>query len=209
MPVPDLLPMMRRAGSMTERLDEWGFISQLRPNHLIAPTSNVGVRRAMMAAISQRDVMEALMGGDPDGWMVPVGYLITGKPEVDQAGIENVSKPHSVDQVKAMLDKAGYNGERLVLLHTTDQPFHAASSTVVADALTRVGMRIDDQSGIVNGTRFGTDATVGRFRLCSLCCCQRACQQCKGKQSDCHSHGPRSWGQVADFTAERKIAPSA
>ena len=35
-----------------------------------------------------------------------------------------------------MLDKAGYNGERLVLLHTTDQPFHAASSTVVADALT-------------------------------------------------------------------------
>ena len=33
----------------------------------------------MMAAISQRDVMEALMGGDPDGWMVPVGFLITGK----------------------------------------------------------------------------------------------------------------------------------
>jgi len=32
------------------------------------------------------------------------------------------------------------------LLHTTDQPFHAASSTVVADALTRVGMHIDDQA---------------------------------------------------------------
>ena len=95
MPVPDLLPMMRRAGAVTERLDDWGFISQLRPNHLIAPTSNVGVRRAMMAAISQRDVMEALMGGDPDGWMVPVGYLITGKPEVDQAGIENVSEPQA------------------------------------------------------------------------------------------------------------------
>ena len=45
-----------------------------------------------------------------------------------------------------MLEKAGYNGERLVLLHTTDQPFHAASSTVVVDALTRVGMHIDDQA---------------------------------------------------------------
>ena len=44
-----------------------------------------------------------------------------------------------------MLEDAGYHGERLVLLHTTDQPFHAASSTVVADALTRVGMHIDDQ----------------------------------------------------------------
>ena len=146
MPVPDLLPMMRRAGMVTERLDDWGFISQLRPNHLIAPTSNVGVRRAMMAAISQRDVMEALMGGDPSGFIVPVGFLVTGKPEVDQAGIEHVSQPHSVDQVKAMLGKAGYHGERLVLLHTTDQQFHAASSTVVADALTRVGMHIDDQA---------------------------------------------------------------
>jgi peptide/nickel transport system substrate-binding protein len=146
MPVPDLLPMMRRAGMVTERLDDWGFISQLRPNHLIAPTSNVLVRRAMMAAVNQRDVMEALMGGDPEGWMVPVGCLVTGKPEVDQAGIENVSKPHSVDQVKSMLDRAGYNGERLVLLHTTDQLFHAASSTVVADALARVGMNIDDQA---------------------------------------------------------------
>lgn len=145
-PVPDLLPLLKRGGAITERLDNWGFISQLRPNHLIAPTSNVGVRRAIMAAISQRDVMQALMGGDPGGYIIPVGFLVTGKPEVDQAGIEHVTTPHSVDEVKAMLDKAGYNGERLVLLHTTDQPFHNASSTVVADALTRVGMHIDDQA---------------------------------------------------------------
>jgi len=43
-PVPDLLPMMRRAGVVTERLDDWGFISQLRPNHVTAPTSNVKLR---------------------------------------------------------------------------------------------------------------------------------------------------------------------
>jgi peptide/nickel transport system substrate-binding protein len=145
MPVPDLLPMMQRAGIVTERLDDWGFISQLRPNHVQAPTNNVAFRRALMAAISQSDVMQAIMGSDPDGYMVPVGFLVTGKPEVDQAGIEHVSKQHSIDQVKAMLDAAGYNGERVVLLHTTDQPFHATSSTVVADALTRVGIRIDDQ----------------------------------------------------------------
>jgi peptide/nickel transport system substrate-binding protein len=145
-PVPDLLPMMRRAGVVTERIDDLGFISQLRPNHTLAPTGNVGVRRAIMAAISQRDVMQAMMGGDPDGYVVPVGFLVTGKPEVDQAGIEHVTQPHSVDQVKAMLDTAGYGGERVVLLHTTDQPFHQISSSVVADALSRAGMRIDDQA---------------------------------------------------------------
>lgn len=146
MPVPDLMPMLKRGGAITERLDEWGFISQLRPNHLLSPTNNVGVRRAMLAAISQRDVMEALVGNDPGAAIYPVGFLVSGKPEVDQAGIENVTTQHSTDQVKAMLEKAGYNGERLVLLHTTDQPFHNASSTVVADALSRVGMKIDDQA---------------------------------------------------------------
>src|SRR5262249_61089868 len=55
-------------------------------------------------------------------------------------------KRHSIDGVKASLDKAGYNGERLVLLHSTDQPFHSISSTVVADTLSRAGMNIDDQA---------------------------------------------------------------
>ena len=146
-PVPDLMPMLRRAPNVvTERLDDFGFISQLRPNHLNPPTSNVLFRRAMMAAIDQREVMQAVAGGDPGSWSAPVGFLITGKPEVDQAGLEFVSKRHSVAEVKAMLAQAGYNGERVVLLHTTDQPFHAASSAVVADSLSRVGITIDDQA---------------------------------------------------------------
>ncbi len=33
-PVPDLLPLLKRGGAITERLDELGFISQLRPNHI-------------------------------------------------------------------------------------------------------------------------------------------------------------------------------
>ena len=56
MPMPDLLPMLQRAPNVvTGRLDDWGFISQLRPNHVIAPTNNVKLRRAIMAAIDQRD----------------------------------------------------------------------------------------------------------------------------------------------------------
>ena len=68
MPMPDLLPMLRRASNVvTGRLDQWGFISQLRPNHVAAPTNNVKLRRAIMAAIDQHAVMEAIMGGDPEG----------------------------------------------------------------------------------------------------------------------------------------------
>jgi peptide/nickel transport system substrate-binding protein len=38
MPMPDLLPILQRAPNVvTGRLDQWGFISQLRPNHVTAP----------------------------------------------------------------------------------------------------------------------------------------------------------------------------
>jgi peptide/nickel transport system substrate-binding protein len=148
MPLPDLLPALRRAPNVvTGRLDDWGgFISQLRPNHVTAPTSNEKLRRAIMAAIDQRDVMQAVMGSDPDGVITPMGFLATGNPDVDMAGIEALSRRRSTAEVKAMLADAGYHGERLVMLHTTDQPFYNSASLVVADALSRVGMRIDDQA---------------------------------------------------------------
>jgi len=147
MPMPDLLPMLKRVSDVTiGRLDDWGFISQLRPNHVTSPTNTAKLRRAIMAAIDQHAVMEAIMGGDPGGVIVPMGYLATGKPDVDQAGIEAMTVRKSPAEVKAMLEDAGYHGERLVLLHTTDQPFYNSASLVVADELSRVGLNIDDQA---------------------------------------------------------------
>jgi peptide/nickel transport system substrate-binding protein len=147
MPLPDLLPVLRSASNVTVgRLDDYGFISQLRPNHVIAPTNNVKLRRAIRAAISQREVMDAVMGGDPDSAIVPMGYLATGKPEVDMAGMEEITKKRSPAELKRMFDDAGYDGERLVLLHTTDQPFYNLATLVIADELHRVGVNIEDQS---------------------------------------------------------------
>ena len=46
LPSPDLIPMLKRAsGVTTGLLDIYGTVAILRPNSLIAPTSNVGVRR--------------------------------------------------------------------------------------------------------------------------------------------------------------------
>ena len=128
------------------RLDDFGFISQLRPNHLNAPTSNPAFRRALLAALDQREVLDAMMGSDPEGTITPMGFLATGKKEVDLAGIEAITKRKSVAEVKAMQAEAGYKGEKLILLHTTDQPFYNAATLVVADALGRVGINIEDQA---------------------------------------------------------------
>ena len=46
LPSPDLIPMLKRAsGVTTGLLDIYGTVAILRPNSLIAPTSNVGVRQ--------------------------------------------------------------------------------------------------------------------------------------------------------------------
>src|ERR1700722_8450617 len=147
MPLPDLLPVLHKAPNVTVgRLDDYGFISQLRPNHVVAPTNNVKMRRAIRASISQREVMDAVMGGDPDSAIVPMGYLATGKPEVDNAGIEELTKTRSPAEIKALFADAGYHGERLVMLHTTDQPFYNLATLVVLDSLKNAGVDVDDQA---------------------------------------------------------------
>jgi peptide/nickel transport system substrate-binding protein len=45
-----------------------------------------------------------------------------------------------------MLDRAGYGGERIVLLHATDHWFFNPTASVIAHTLSAAGMNIDDQA---------------------------------------------------------------
>lgn len=146
LPSPDLIPSLKRAsGVTTGLLDIYGTVAILRPNSLDAPTSNVGVRKAMMAAVDPREAMIAAMGEDPSGWRAPMGYFLPDAPAANDAGMEFRKKRWSTAEVKAMLDKAGYGGERIVLLHPTDQLIYNAFITVVADSFRKVGLNIDEQ----------------------------------------------------------------
>jgi peptide/nickel transport system substrate-binding protein len=146
LPQPDLVPMLKRqAGVTTGLLDIYGTVGVLRPNHLNAPTSNVGVRRAMFAAIDQREVMLAAMGEDASSWRAPMGYFLPNSKAANDAGVDLVRTRHSVDDVKRMLDAAHYGGEKIVFLHPTDQIAYHAFSTVVVDAFHKVGLNVDEQ----------------------------------------------------------------
>jgi peptide/nickel transport system substrate-binding protein len=146
LPQPDLIPMLRKAsGVTTGLLDLFGTFALLRPNHLHGPTNNPGVRRAMMAAIDQRETMTAAMGDDPTSWRAPVGYVVPGSPSASAAGMDTVRVRKSTDEIKRMLDKAGYAGETLVFMHPTDQLVYHAVATVAADAFRKIGMTVDEQ----------------------------------------------------------------
>ena len=146
-PLPDLLPMLRRqAGVTVGVLDNYGTFGALRPNHLHGATANPGVRRAMLAAIDPVEVMTAVMGEDRELYRAPVGYFLPGTPSANEAGMEAVRKRPNTEAIRGMLKAAGYAGERVVLMHPTDQTFYNAMSLVVAQSLQRVGINLDDQA---------------------------------------------------------------
>lgn len=146
-PLPDLLALLRKTnGVRTGVLDKAGQIMFLRPNHLIAPTSIQAVRQTMLAAIDQAEVVNAVMGADPANGISGVGFLATGKKEVDEAGLDAVRRRRSKTELKQMLDRSGYAGEKLVLLHAVEHIFFNPMASVAARMLTDAGFAVDDQA---------------------------------------------------------------
>jgi len=144
-PLPDLLPMLRgSAGVTVGMLDRTGYYGMLRPNWEQGPTANVGVRRAMLAAVDQVEVMTATMGEDKTLYNAPVGVFIPGSPGANESGMDLVRTRKGIPEIKVMLKDAGYKDERVVLFHPTDQVFYNAMIGVVAQAFREIGLNVDE-----------------------------------------------------------------
>jgi len=117
----------------------------LRPNHLYPPFNNPAVRRALMGAIDQAEFMTAAFGPDRSLWQVPVGFFTPSSPFASEVGMAALSGPRNYAEVKRALETAGYRGEKVVLLVST-QPFFKEWSDVAAEMMRKVGMNIDYQA---------------------------------------------------------------
>ena len=145
-PLPDLLPMLTsKSDIVVAPVDIYGTFGGLRPNCLQGPTVNPGVRRAMLAAIDQVDVMTAVMGSDPSLFKAPTGFFIPGAGSASDADMDRVRKRPGKDAIKSMLKQSGYAGERIVFMHPTDQVYYDAMSSVAVAAFRDIGLNIDEQ----------------------------------------------------------------
>ncbi len=120
-----------------------GQMSQIRFNQLQPPFNNPGVRRALLGAISQEDVVTAVVGTDKKMWTAPVGFFTPNTPMASQSGLDVFTGPRDMAKVQAELKAAGYKGEKVVLLVATDFPVLKAMADVAADSLKRAGMNVD------------------------------------------------------------------
>ena len=78
-PIVDLLGTLRaKKGLTVELLDTIGNVGVLRFNHTLPPFDNPAIRRAVLAAGSQRDFMSAIGGDDRSLWRDNVGFFAPG-----------------------------------------------------------------------------------------------------------------------------------
>jgi peptide/nickel transport system substrate-binding protein len=140
----DLMPLLSRSRGVKVVVQEpSGQIAILRFNHLQPPFNNPAVRRALLGAVSQEDVVTTVVGDDPKMSRTGVGFFCPGTPMASEVGLEALTSPRDMDKVKRDLKAAGYNGERVVLMAATDFPVLKAMADVTADMLKRAGMNVD------------------------------------------------------------------
>ena len=145
-PLPDLLPVLNRHRDVrTSIQDETGFIGFLRLNHVQPPFDNPAIRRAILVALDQAEVMRAVAGDDRAMWRDDIGFITPG-PMANDAGMQALRTPRSIDAAKRALAAAGYKGEKVVLMAPTDFASINMMTQMVGDLFRRMGFNLDYQA---------------------------------------------------------------
>ncbi|MBN8907815.1 MAG: ABC transporter substrate-binding protein [Rhodospirillales bacterium] len=146
-PTSDMLPLIRRSSAISTKVtDPTGTMSCLRMNQLFPPFDKPEVRRALMHAITQREFMIAANGTDQKLWHAPAGIFC---PELPMGTTVELSMFETAPDYKALaaeIRKAGYKGEKVVLMVPTDQAILQAECDVLADIMKKVEIAVDYQA---------------------------------------------------------------
>jgi peptide/nickel transport system substrate-binding protein len=143
----DLLPLLRRNGKITTRVqDPIGQAALLRMNWLQPPFDNPAIRRVVLHAVIQPDYLTAMLGDDGALWHAPMGAFTPGTPLANDAGLSAITGPRDFGALRQQMTEAGYKGERVALIVPTDFPNLKALADVGADMLRRLGMNVDYQA---------------------------------------------------------------
>ena len=144
-PPHDLVDQVARDRNVTVVSQYATAIGILRFNHLHPPFDNAAIRRALLGAVDQAEAMTAVAGTDPAFWHDGIGLFGTGTPLANDAGIEIMRGPRDYAGVQQALTRAGYQGERIVVIAPTDAYGIRLLSLVGTDQLRRAGINVNLQ----------------------------------------------------------------
>ncbi|MGI4952773.1 MAG: ABC transporter substrate-binding protein [Janthinobacterium lividum] len=152
-PTPDLVASLRRNRDIrVEVKDPSGLTPILRFNCIQPPFDNVALRRAVLGAVDQAELMQGY-SDDPALWRVKLGLFCPGAPMASTAGLDMLFGPTDIAKSKAAVAASGYKGERVVFMLPVDHPVSMPLGQVAADLFKRIGLNVDVQS-MDTGTLF-------------------------------------------------------
>ncbi len=141
-PPSDLVPVLAANKDVTvTTVDPLGNIGILRFNHLLPPFDNPKMREAVLNLVDQKEYMQAV-AGDQKYWKTCAALFVCGTPFASDAGADELLKGPNIAKAKALIQEAGYKGEKVVLLDATDQPIVHAQALMTAQALGKAGINV-------------------------------------------------------------------
>jgi peptide/nickel transport system substrate-binding protein len=143
-PPPEIQQLLKRNRNVkVEPINPLPLSGIMRFNHLQPPFDRKEIRQAFLPAVSQEDSMIAVVGTDAENYKTDVGVFTPGTPLANDAGLDLLTGPRSIDRAKQMLKDAGYKNELIRVLAPTDIATPAALSNVMGDMMRRIGVNLD------------------------------------------------------------------
>ncbi|MCP3465361.1 ABC transporter substrate-binding protein [Bradyrhizobium sp. CCGUVB23] len=142
----DMLPVLEANSDLKiEVLNKFGYQTLGRMNFLYPPFDNPKVRRAALLAMSQKDVLDALVG-NPKYYKVCGAFFICDTPFATDVGSETLVKGGGLAEAKKALAESGYDGTPVVIMAPGDVITLKAQPIVAAQQLREAGFKVDLQA---------------------------------------------------------------
>ena len=143
----DLIAALQATGKIKTRVtDVTGEIGCLRFNWLYPPFDKPQIRRLVLRAMNQKEVMAAVAGSQPSIIKTDVGVFVPGTPMASTTGVAVTRGVKDPASLRPELEKAGYKGEKIVVLVGANVPIINSEGLVCIDVLKKMGFNVELQS---------------------------------------------------------------
>ena len=145
-PSVDMIPVLAKDKELKLGiLGTLGLQTLGRLNFLHPPFDNIKVRRAAFLAMSQKPVLDALIGNS-QYYKICGSIFGCATPFNSEAGAETLIKGNGMAEAKKLLAESGYDGTPIVIMGPTDVTTLKAQPIVAAQLLRDAGFKVDLQA---------------------------------------------------------------
>jgi len=142
----DLAPLLRKNKDIHVENIPLGSLALLRFNFLQPPFNNSKMREALLYAISQQDYVLGIAGDEKNGHPC-YSFFACGTPLSSEVGAEPLKGKRDFDRARTLIQEAGYNDEKIVIISASDQPVVHSQSLLTAELLRKLGLNVELQAG--------------------------------------------------------------